>query len=63
MHFAKFPILKLCSSPNFRLIHPNFIHGIIMGSKRSAADHTNVQMAKTEDGEAVNLLVEKMISP
>ena len=33
VHFAKFPILqflKLCSSPNFRPIHPNFIQGIII---------------------------------
>ena len=33
VHFAKFPILqflKLCSSPNFHLIHPNFIQGIII---------------------------------
>ena len=33
VHFAKFPslqFLKLCSSPNFRPIHPNFIQGIII---------------------------------
>ena len=33
VHFAKFPILqflKLCSSPNFYQIHPNFIQGILI---------------------------------
>ena len=33
VHFAKFPILqflKLCSSPNFHPIHPNFIQCIII---------------------------------
>ncbi len=31
VHLAKFPIfLKLCSSPNFHLIHPNFMQGIII---------------------------------
>ncbi len=36
VHFAKFTIFKTdCFSPNFNLIHPNFIHGIlIMGQYR-----------------------------
>ncbi len=33
VHFAKFPILqflKLCSSPKFPPIHPNFMQGILI---------------------------------
>ena len=33
VHFANFPSLqffKICSSPNFRPIHPNFIQGTII---------------------------------